>query len=351
MLSKEGISLVRAGYRVTIVALHPHDEVVSGITIKAVPKFASRFSRMVRATWYVYREALRQHAQVYHFHNTELIPVGWLLKFQGKRVFYDVREDTPSDLRETFWIPRWARPAVAYGVDLAEKLSGRILDGIIAATPHIGERFPYAKTVVVQNFPLLDESLPVSCPYLERPPIVLYYGTITAVRGLLELIDAMGVLPENLEARLAIGGEFEPAELEHVARKKPGWERTDYAGWQDRRGLLDLLAKARVGVVPFLPVANNTDAQPIKLFEYMIAGLPVVASNLRRLSEIVGETRCGILVEPGQPQAMAEAIQWLLEHPADAYAMGERGRQAILQTYNWNSQAQLLLQLYHRVTG
>ena len=93
----------------------------------------------------------------------------------------------------------------------------------------------------------------------------------------------MGLLPETLQARLAIGGEFEPSELEQEARQKPGWKRTDYAGWQNRRGLLDLLSRARVGVVPFLPTPNHMDSQPIKLFEYMIAGLPVVASNLPRL--------------------------------------------------------------------
>jgi glycosyltransferase involved in cell wall biosynthesis len=93
------------------------------------------------------------------------------------------------------------------------------------------------------------------------------------------------------------------------------------------------------------------DAQPIKLFEYMLAGLPIVASNLPRLREIVTEVHCGILVDPRQPEAIAEALQWLLEHPAEAQAMGNRGRQAVLQTYNWNSQAQLLLHLYCRVTG
>ncbi len=351
MLSKEGASLVRAGYRVSIVAPHLHDEVLSGIAIKAAPKVTSRFSRMVHTTWYVYREALRQHADVYHFHNTELLLVGWLLKFHGKRVLYDVREDTPAVISDTYWIPSWARPGVAWAVDIAEKLSGRMLDGIVAATPHIGQRFPRSKTVVVQNFPLLDEDFPVSRPYFERPPLVLYIGTIVASRGVLELIDAMGLLPETLQARLAIGGEFEPPELAQEACQKPGWKRTDYAGWQNRHGLLDLLSRARVGVVPLLPTPNHIDSQPIKLFEYMLAGLPVVASNLPRQGEIVQEARCGILVEPGQPKAIAEAIQWLLEHPAEAQAMGNRGRQAILQTYNWNSQAQLLLHLYCRVTG
>jgi glycosyltransferase involved in cell wall biosynthesis len=350
MLSKEGASLVRAGYCVNIIAPHQHDEVLSGIAIKAVHKFTSRFSRMVSTTWCVYREALRQRADVYHFHDTGLIPVGWLLKFHGKRVLYDVREDTPAVIRDRYWIPLWARPAVAWAIDIAEKLSGRILDGIVAATPHIGQRFPRSKTVVVQNFPLLGETFPVSCSYLERPPLVLYIGTISPSRGVLELIDAMGLLPETLQARLAIGGEFEPPELVQEARQSPGWKRTDYAGWQNRRGLLDLLSRARVGVVPILPTPNHMDSQPIKLFEYMLAGLPVVASNLPRQGEIVQEARCGILVEPGQPKALAEAIQWLLEHPAEAQAMGNRGRQAVLQTYNWDSQAQLLLDLYRRVT-
>ena len=351
MFLKEATSLARAGYCVTVVAPHPQDEVISGITIKSVPRFTSRFSRLVRTVWYVYREALRQKAQVYHFHNTELIPVGWLLKLQGKRVIYDVREDTPADIRDRFYIPRWLRPGVAGTVDIAEKLSGRFLDGIVAATAHIGERFPRANTAVVQNFPLLDESSPQSRPYLERDPVVLYIGTITPVRGLLELVDAMGLLPDDLQARLAIGGQFDPVELEQIARQKPGWKRTDHAGWQNRRGLLAMLGRARVGVVPFLPAANHTDCQPTKLFEYMIAGLPVVATDLLQLGKIVKDAQCGILVEPGNPQPMADAIQWLLEHPEEAYAMGNRGRQSILQTYNWNSQAKILLELYYRVMG
>jgi glycosyltransferase involved in cell wall biosynthesis len=350
MLSKEGASLVHAGYCVSIIAPHPHDEVLSGIVIKAVPKFNARFARIVCTPWRVYREALRQGADVYHFHDIELIPVGWLLKFHGRRVLYDVREDSPAVIRDRDWIPRWARPAVAWAIDITEKLSGHILDGIVAATPHIGQRFPRSKTVVVQNFPLLDETCTAPYPYLKRPQLVLYIGNIRPSRGVLELIEAMGLLPETSPAQLVLGGEFENVELEQEARQKPGWKRTDYVGWQNRNGMLDLYSRARVGVVPSLPTPNHMEAQPIKLFECMLAGLPVVASNLPRQGEIVQEARCGILVEPGQPQALADAIQWLLEHPAEAQAMGKRGREAVLQTYNWNSQARVLLDLYRRVT-
>src|SRR4030095_5843496 len=124
------------------------------------------------------------------FHDTALIPVGWLLKLHGKRVLYDVREDTPAAVSDQYWIPRWARPAVASAINIAEKLSGRMLDGIVAATPHIGQRLPHSKTVVVQTFPLLNEAFPASRPYLERPPLVLYIGSIDTANGMLELIDA-----------------------------------------------------------------------------------------------------------------------------------------------------------------
>jgi glycosyltransferase involved in cell wall biosynthesis len=351
ILSKEGLSLKRAGYQVSIVAPHPRDEVISGISIKAVPKFPSRLVRMFGTTWYVYREALRQRADAYHFHNTELMPLGWLLKVHGKSVLYDVREDTPAFVSDLHWIPRWAQPAFALAIDIAEKLSGRILDGIVATTPHIGTRFPASKTAVVQNYPLLDETLPPAPPYLQRRPLVLYIGTLDASRGVLELIDAMDLLPEQLQSQLMIGGKFETGELEAKARLKAGWKCSEYKGWQDRAGMLDLLSRARVGVVPFLATPNNLDAQPIKLFEYMIAGLPIVASKLPQLAKVVQDTKSGILVEPGQPKALANAIQWLLEHPIEAQAMGDRGRQAVLQTYNWNSQARLLVDLYRRVTG
>jgi glycosyltransferase involved in cell wall biosynthesis len=224
---------------------------------------------MVRTTWCVYREALRQPADVYHFHNTGLILVGWLLKLHGKRV--DVREDTPADVRDKYWIRLWARPTVAWAVDIAEKLSGRILDGIVARDSAHRPALPRLENHSSPEFSSARRGLSSGFPLPRVSPTGLYMGTITAIRGVLTMVDAMGLLPGILQARLAIAGEFEPAALEQEARQKPGWKRTDFAGWQNRRGLLDLLACARVGVVPFLTAHNHTvhnhmEAQPIKLF-------------------------------------------------------------------------------------
>ena len=326
MFLKEATSLARTGYCVSIIAPHPRDEVVSGISIRAATKFESRLSRMIRTTWYVYREALRQKAQVYHFHNTELMPVGWLLKLQGKRVFYDVREDTPADIRDRFYIPRYARPVVANAVDIAEKFSGRFLDGIIAATDHIGARFLTAKTAMSRIFPCWTNLPPSLFPIFSAKPWSCTLEPSPRFAGFSNWLMPWDCCPLNFRPGSPLGVRLIRRPWKQKRGKKQVGNGTDHAGWQNRQGLLDLLGKARIGVVPFLPAANHTDCQPTKLFEYMVAGLPVVATDLLQVGKIVRDAQCGILVEPGNPKAMANAIQWLLEHPREAQEMGDRGR-------------------------
>src|SRR6516164_7076964 len=82
IFQKECKSIVRAGYDVTLIASHDRDETRDGIRLKAIPKQSGRFSRMTRGVWSAYREAVRQNADLYHFHDPELIPAGLLLQMQ-----------------------------------------------------------------------------------------------------------------------------------------------------------------------------------------------------------------------------------------------------------------------------
>jgi len=106
------------------------------------------------------------------------------------------------------------------------------------------------------------------------------------------------------------------------------------------------LSKATIGWYPVLPTPNYLKAIPIKIFEYMAAGLPIVCSNMGFVKAIIEQVQCGLLAEPGNPEAHAVALLHLLEHPEEARKMGENGRRAVLEEYNWEREARKLLKFY-----
>lgn len=347
---KQAKTLVQAGYDVTLIAQHEKDEVVDGVKIIALPKPRNRFARMFGLSWWAFRLARRERAAIYHFHDPELIPIGLLFKLRGKQVIYDVHEDVPKQILSKEWIPRPLRKMVAGAARVTEALASWVFDSIVAATPAIAKRFPAGKTIVVQNFPILKELVaPESTPYQNRPAKIIYVGGITAIRGIREMVQAMSLLPESLNARLILVGEFSPQSLEAEVRGLPGWEHTEFVGWQDRASVARLLGEARVGLVILHPRPNYIEAWPVKLFEYMSAGLPVIASDFPLWREIVEGERCGLLVDPLDPAAIAKAIQWILERPEEAEAMGPRGQKAVFERYNWDTEAAKLIALYRRL--
>lgn len=347
---KECRALVEAGYEVVLVAPHDRDEVVEGVRIRALPRPRGRAARMTCTVGQVLRAALAEDAAIYHFHDPELIPVGLLLKLRGKQVVYDVHEDLPRQILSKHWIPRRLRTPIARLMEGLEAVSVRAYDGISAATPAIARRFPETKTVTVQNFPLIGELADAGAkPYSERGLMIAYVGGIAAIRGARETVEAMELLPASLGAQLLLAGSFSPPNLETELQQMPGWRRVRFLGWRGREDIRSLLAEARIGLVTLHPVKNYLDSYPVKLFEYMSAGLPVIASDFPLWRKIVEGAKCGVLVDPLDPRAIAEAIQWLLEHPREAEAMGRRGREAVLAHYNWDGEAEKLLALYKRL--
>jgi glycosyltransferase involved in cell wall biosynthesis len=344
---KEAQSLARKGYSVTIVAPHSEDTQRDGVEIKAVPVPRTRSERMSLTLWRVFRCALSTNASVFHFHDPELIPVGMLLKLLGKRVVYDVHEDVPADILDKSWIAPSLRWPIARAAAWTETLAACRFDAIVAATPRIADSFPNIKTLTVQNFPQVNVQVDAeSTPYGDREPLISYVGGISELRGAWEMIEAMGLLSESVPARLQLAGCFDPPESQQKLASKPGWERVDFLGWLSPAEVRELLGRSCLGVVVFHPIENHIMSQPNKLFEYMSAGLPVVASNFPLWRSIIQEARCGILVDPTNPTAIAEAIRWLLERPAEAESMGLRGREAVRRIYNWENEEQKLVELY-----
>lgn len=348
---KQAKTLVREGYDVTLIAQWSMDEVVDGVKVVALPKPENRLTRIFGLTWRAFCLALKQRADLYHLHDPELLLNGILLKlFTRAKIIYDVHEDLPRQILNKHWIPKYLRQVTAWFAELAEIVGTSFIDRIVTATPVIAERFTVTKTVVVQNYPRIEELVvdnPI--PYPHRSSFVVYVGGISRIRGLGEMVQAIGLLPDEVGARLLLAGSFRPSALEKDVRQLAGWKRVDYLGWQSREGVKRLLSKVRIGLVTLHPTPNYIDSYPVKLFEYMSAGIPVVASDFPLWWEIVEGAGCGLLVDPMKPEEIARAILWLLQHQVEAQAMGERGRKAVSERYNWTIESQKLLQMYREL--
>jgi glycosyltransferase involved in cell wall biosynthesis len=346
---KECKSLARSGKHVVLIVPHQRNEVVDSVEVKGIRISGGRLVRMTRIVWSLYREALRQNGDVYHFHDPELIPLGLLLSARGKTVVYDIHEDAPADILHKDYIPRRLRRPLTWSVRKLEDAACRRFSGLIAATPTIAKRFRSINpnTVVVHNFPMLDEIAPtVDLPWNERPPAVAYIGSISERRGIREILQALALLPSANPAQMMLAGPFSPEELRTELMRLPGWARVKYLRVLDRPSVANLLSRVRFGLLVLRPEPNFCNAMPIKLFEYMAAGIPVIASDFPLWRQIIVEAGCGLLVDPLDPRAIARAMEYLLSHDAEAEAMGRRGRQAACELYNWNSEERVLLNFY-----
>jgi glycosyltransferase involved in cell wall biosynthesis len=348
---KECRSLAAVDNDVTlIVADGKGSEMRDGVRILDVGKPSGRARRMVRTVRKMYKVAKRLDADIYHMHDPELLQIAGKLSHlkKGVRVVFDAHEDLPRQVLSKEWIPKPLRRITSLGVELVENQCVRKLSGVIAATPYIADRFRSinAEVVDINNYPISDELVPIDNGRFVSRKRICYIGGITEVRGLKPLICALPMVPDTT---LVLCGSFQVKEFEAEMRSLPGWAQVDYRGQLDRSGVRKALEESSIGIVTLLPTPAYIDALPVKLFEYMSAGLPVIASNFPLWRRIIDDAGAGLCVDPESPKAIAQAIGNLLESPSEALRMGRAGRKAILEKYNWAREAAKLFSFYKRL--
>jgi glycosyltransferase involved in cell wall biosynthesis len=346
---KEARSLAESGYDVTLITREDKSQVVDGVRLIALPQPRDRLRR-VWGTCRMFRVALRQRADVYHFHDPELIPAGLLLKLvTGKAVVYDVHEDYPKFIAIKYWLPKSLRGVIAAIFRIFEQFSCRFFDAVVAATDDIAANFcRHPMVVTVKNYPLQTK-----VPPLHKRPIstnrqitLIHIGTLSTVTGIPQVVEALAYVDGDFDVRLRLAGKFAEDGCRELIAASSQAGRVEYLGWLDQGELLEQLSNSDIGVACLLPIPQFVTSEPNKLFEYMRCGLPVVASDFPLWREIIESAHCGVVVNPQDPQAIASAIEYLLTHEAEAEAMGLRGREAAQKFYNWESEAIKLLQLY-----
>ncbi|SFR12093.1 glycosyltransferase [Desulfoscipio geothermicus] len=324
-----------------------------GVRVVPLPQYGNRYFRPLNWVRLFYR-GWRTRAKIIHLHDPELLPLGFIIKILfKKKIIYDVHENFAATMEYKTWVPACMRPVSATILGGAEKWFARRVDALVLAVPFLKELFAgcaMPKTVVC-NYPLLNQ-IPGPREH-KRTNIykIIYAGGISKPRGAVQMVRALSrVNWQGKDFRLYLVGPCQP----HSFRK----ELIDLAvglGMADKMvftGLLPLeevykhYSDADLGLSLLHPEKNYINSLATKIFDYMAAGLPVVASNFPHWIELVEGNKCGVNVNPVDEIAIARNIEILIHDINRRNTMGINGYRAFILKYNWRTEERKLLSLY-----
>ncbi len=342
---KQCVSLAKEGYDVHLVINHDKDEVVGGVAVHALGQASNRFSRMIIKPWRALRKVRKTKAEIVHFHDPELIPLGIWLRITGKNVIYDAHEHVPHQITSKDYIgPKAVRWVVAGAVRFLEWISGHLFNKVISVIPEIVERFPKPKQVLIRNVPILKFTEVDPKPKPEVP-MLIYVGGISRIRGIKETIQSLEKIDIPLEFRLI--GAWEGDEYEAECRALPGWSKVDYLGFMTLEEVFSHLQAADIGICLLAPESNYMKSLPVKAFEYMACQLPLIMSNFDFWKQHY--TGCALFTDPMDVNAIANSIKELLSDPVKAKAMGQKGKHLAWENYSWEEESKVLTEVYREI--
>ncbi|QPL42595.1 glycosyltransferase family 4 protein [Pseudoalteromonas sp. A41-2] len=345
-------SLAFKGYNVSLIVADGKGlESKSGVSIIDVGfKSGKRLSRMTNTVFKVYKAAVDLDAAIYHLHDPELLLVALLLKRKGKNVVFDAHEDLPVQILSKPYLHPFFAKVISRIAHYYESYLCKRVDAVVAATPFIRDKFLNINpnTVDVNNYPKVEEFIKIDTANFSHRESCCYLGGITKVRGIYEIVDAMSRSEAN--GNLLLAGNFLEKQVQDDVVKLEGWNKVDDLGWLNREDIQTVLGRSFAGLVTLHPIENYKDALPVKMFEYMASGIPVIASNITLWKDIVIGDECGICVDPYSSKEISDAMNYLANNLEVAKAMGARGRDAVLKKYNWQIEEEKLFQLYSKLT-
>ena len=364
-VEKEARTLRDAGHAVTVVCHAaeglPLTEEKDGIAVIRVPRPSGSIPglRFLRYASVLRRTLEDARADILHAHDSDALgPIAAAAKRVGVPFVYDAHE---------LWLGRPPRDR-----GLAYRLLYRAWYGalqrrtipkaaaLITVSPpiarHLQRQYGIDRVDVVANYP--EYTGPVARRDLREltdaippdAPIILHLGAYLPDRGLEQVVEALRDVPEAQLVLLGAGARGSEI-VRHAAGVGVG-ERVHPLPPVPSDDVTSYAASATIGIAPILPTTlNNAYSLPNKLFQYMAAGLPVVASNLPQMREIVEGSGAGVTVDSRDIGSLSTALRELLNDPDRLAAMGESARRAVAERYNWDVSAVTLREVYERVAN
>jgi glycosyltransferase involved in cell wall biosynthesis len=370
---QEARELSLAGWQVSVIcpksAVHPEsEEIIEGIFVYRHPMPMEARGRLgfiveyltalfyeMRLAWKVYA---RHGIDVVHVCNPPdlLFLVALPFKLLGARFVFDHHDICPE-----LYVAKFRRRGIGYwGTRVCEWVSYRTANLVITANESFkalgssrnGKRAE--DIIVVHSFPDPAKFSAVSLnsePLVRGPLVVGYVGVIGDQDGVETLISALAVLRDRhlvggFICRIVGDGPSCASVKELVGRLNLA-DCVEFTGFVTGQALLTHLSSFDIGIIPD-PINGYTDNITMnKVFEYMFLGKPIVGFQLRETKRLVGN--CGIFAEEETPEALAGAIEKLINNPDLRTKLGEAGRRRAGELFSWRADADKLVAAYERL--
>lgn len=363
-LDREAVSLARAGFKVTIIGLGTSSRrfYFKGVKVIAVPE--QRGFKKLNTLREISCAALREKADIYHCIDPWCLAIGFQIKAfcPWVKIIYESSEWFPQQYIDRNDLPRLLRAVGWLIVNYLEYRGVRKAAAIIETNRLRSLRFQRRKAPVhvIPNYAPL---IPLSCHQLadsdSKKRSFIYTGLICRPRGFDRLLIALTEVKKRFpEVQLLVRGEFDPRDdieqwVNNYIRSNNLQDNIRFLPRVDSyEQILEILGSALCGLILLQPQrGNDWTNQPSKLFEFMVAGLAVIASNFPEIRRIVNAANCGWLVDPVNPQEIARVMVQVLSDPERARQRGAAGREAAEKWYNWQVAEELLLKIYRDLRG
>lgn len=352
---RQCLSLKRAGHDVSIVTNDgAPDEILEGIPITSCQVRWPRWKVLAAAKHQFMDEVVRADAEVYQLHSPELLPLVRPLKRLGKAVVYDAHEDLPRHLLEKEWVPSPFRRPLGFAAERYLRRALQQVDDVVSPHSHVVEHLQrtVGKGTLVANFPLVKD-LPqmTEADFAARPAVVCYSGTVYRHSNQEATLEALSRLPG---VRYRVAGYISESHRQAL-NQSPGAGQVEYLGRIGQAELRALYTSSVAGLALIdyrLNQGGRRGSYAVnKVFEYMEAALPLICTDYTLWRDIVDRYECGVCVSPGSVEDIRAAIEYLVSDRARAFRMGQNGRRAVLEEFNWASEERKYLAVFERLGG
>jgi len=348
---KEVTSLKKNYDDINIIAPNERNESIQDIKIIGIAQRKNLRNRFKPALQ-LYHKGLELNADVYHCHEPDSLIIGYLLKKKLKcKVIYDSHEYHPEAFAERFPIIfKWIMKKTVYW---GERFFAKRADFIVTVNTILVDKFKkyHPDVVLIPNYPKLEMFNFKDNEYNNNIDFI-YIGGLAEVRGISKIVEASRILKERkIKFNVRFVGRFiskdYEKEINTLIRDYNLKNEIIYHGYVEHSQVSKILKRAKAGLVLLQPeIHRYTISEPIKLFEYMGNGLPVITNNYEMVRNIIVENDCGILVDPSDPIAIANAMEDILNNPEKWNQKGKNGIKAVKEKYNWEIFGEKLIAIY-----